>query len=86
MPIHDFNCKNCLYVWEEIWSVREYDEKMKLISEHLFHCPECNSVDIQKFVNKPGIKFKGKGDGNSGFYALDYALPELKDKEAKKRK
>lgn len=86
MPIHDFSCSNCLYCWDEVWSVSEYDSKIKELEEHLHLCPECKSTNIKKTVNSPGIKFKGKGDGNSGFYSLDYALPELKQREAKKGK
>lgn len=80
MPIHNFRCEKCLFYWEEIWSFKEYDDKIKDYNDKIKECPNCKDKKIIKFINPVGIKFKGKA-GNSGFYTLDYALVDKKDKE-----
>lgn len=71
MAMHDFRCEKCLYYWEEIWHLSEYDENKKQMEEKTKLCPNCQSNDIIKFFPKPSLKFSGEM-GNSGFHILDY--------------
>lgn len=82
MPMHDFRCNKCLNYWEDYWHLSEHDVKSKEIENKTYKCPSCQSTDIQKFFNTPGVRFVGEA-GKSGFYALDYANVEGKDTTGK---
>lgn len=79
MPTYEFRCNKCVYWWEEIWNLSEYDEKSKEIKEKTKLCPNCKSNDIIKFFPRPSIVFKGEF-GKSGFHILDYSTNVEKNK------
>lgn len=58
MPIYDYKCQKCGYVFEKRQTIS--DEKLKT-------CPKCGG-DVKRLVGSGiGIIFKG-----SGFYETDY--------------
>ena len=59
MPIYEYKCKKCGYIFEKIKSVKDIDKKEI--------CPKCNSEAIRIISNIGNIIFKG-----DGFYETDY--------------
>lgn len=72
MPLYEYKCRQCGYVFETI---------QKVSDSPLTECPKCGGR-LKKLISAPAIQFKG-----SGFYITDYARekkPE-KDKGPKKK-
>ena len=77
MPIYEYQCQNCGYLFEELQSMSEAP---------LITCPNCGKNELKKLIGTGGgIIFKG-----SGFYQTDYkksAEPEkISDKGESKDK
>lgn len=73
MPIYDYKCKECGYIFETF---------QKMSEKPLKFCPKC-SGGVKRLISAAGIIFKG-----SGFHITDYkkdAGPQSK-KEPKKEK
>ena len=59
MPIYEYQCQNCGYLFEELQSMSE---------AQLITCPNCGKDELKKLIGTGGgIIFKG-----SGFYQTDY--------------
>ena len=72
MPLYDYKCAKCGYVFEV---------QQKISEEPLKHCPKCKG-HIKRIISPAGIIFKG-----SGFYVTDYGRkPEHKEKPKKAEK
>ncbi|MCX7832530.1 MAG: hypothetical protein N2440_06500 [Actinobacteria bacterium] len=56
MPIYEYKCKECEYVFEKFQSVYDAPEKT---------CPACGG-EVRKVLYPAGLVFKG-----SGFYITD---------------
>jgi len=63
MPVYEYKCKECGFVFEEIKSIKNKDNVV---------CPHCGS-GVERIIGIPAIKFKG-----SGWYINDYAKKEKK--------
>ncbi len=64
MPIYEYQCQNCGYLFEELQSMKE---------EPLVKCPNCGKNQLKKLIGSGGIIFKG-----SGFYQTDYKKADSK--------
>ncbi|MFW0154548.1 FmdB family zinc ribbon protein [Rothia sp. P6271] len=57
MPVYQYQCKNCEYLFEEHQSFTD---------KPLTTCPQCNADQLRKKYGTVGVVFKG-----SGFYSND---------------
>ena len=57
MPLYDYKCSKCGYVFEV---------QQRITEEPLKHCPKCKG-HINRLISPAGIIFKG-----SGFHVTDY--------------
>jgi putative FmdB family regulatory protein len=57
MPLYDYKCSKCGYVFEV---------QQRITEEPLKHCPKCKG-HIKRLISAAGIIFKG-----SGFHVTDY--------------
>lgn len=57
MPLYDYKCSKCGYVFEV---------QQRITEEPLKHCPKCKGP-IKRLISPAGIIFKG-----SGFHVTDY--------------
>jgi putative FmdB family regulatory protein len=58
VPLYEYQCKACGYVFEKIKSFSDPDEK---------ECPVCKG-EVERLLSAPAVQFKG-----SGWYVTDYA-------------
>jgi putative FmdB family regulatory protein len=63
MPLYDYKCAKCSYVFEV---------QQRISEDPLEHCPKCKG-EIKRLISPAGIIFKG-----SGFHVTDYAKKETK--------
>ncbi len=68
MPIYEYKCLDCGYVFEEI---------QKFNDPPIQVCPKCGGR-VEKLLSAPAIHFKG-----SGWYITDYARKNSKPTEDK---
>ena len=69
MPIYEYQCKNCSYLFDELHSIKE---------KPLVTCPSCGKDALARLIGTgSSIIFKG-----SGFYQTDYRSQAYK-KQAK---
>ena len=53
MPIYEYQCEKCEYIFEELQSIHE---------EALTDCPECAAKkSLKKLISAPAIRFEGEG-------------------------
>ncbi len=64
MPLYDYKCSKCGYVFEV---------QQRISEEPLKHCPRCKG-EIKRLISPAGIIFKG-----SGFHVTDYKKKESKE-------
>lgn len=57
MPLYDYKCTKCKYVFEV---------QQRITEDPLKHCPKCKG-QIKRLISPAGIIFKG-----SGFHVTDY--------------
>ena len=69
MPIYEYVCSNCKYVFEV---------KQKINSRNKKICPQCHKNKLNKKIYAPIIHFKGKG-----FYITDYGGKGTMDNSSK---
>ncbi len=56
MPIYEYQCKDCKYIFERMQRITDLPPK----------CPECGG-EVSQLLSAPAIQFKG-----SGWYVTDY--------------
>ncbi|MCX8008152.1 MAG: zinc ribbon domain-containing protein [Patescibacteria group bacterium] len=66
MPIYEFKCKFCGYIFEKIKKIN--DERTEI-------CPVCNNT-TERLLSVPNLAFKG-----SGFYITDYKNTNINKRE-----
>lgn len=60
MPIYEYRCKKCGYVFERM---------QKFSDPHPTDCPDCKAKNsVEQLLSAPAVQFKG-----SGWYVTDYA-------------
>ncbi len=64
MPLYDYKCAKCGYVFEV---------QQRISEEPLKHCPKCKG-EIKRLISPAGIIFKG-----SGFHVTDYRKKESRE-------
>ncbi|OGC04193.1 hypothetical protein A2276_06265 [candidate division WOR-1 bacterium RIFOXYA12_FULL_43_27] len=69
MPIYDYKCKECGYVFETA---------QKMTEKPLEFCPKC-SGPVKRLISASGIIFKG-----SGFHITDYKKEAKTEKKTPK--
>ena len=52
MPIYEYKCESCSYVFEEL---------QKISDAPLKKCPECQKETLRKQITAAGFKLKGSG-------------------------
>lgn len=67
MPLYEYKCLTCGYVFEILQQVDE---------PHLKKCPNCGGM-LEKLISPPTIQFKG-----SGWYVTDYSQNKKAEKES----
>ncbi len=59
MPIHEFQCKSCDYVFELLLMTKKETENVR--------CPKCQSPEVGKLMSAPNISVDGGGGKASGY-------------------
>ena len=67
MPLYDYKCEKCSYLFEV---------KQRITEEPLKHCPKCKGL-VRRIISPAGIIFKG-----SGFHVTDYAAKKTETKKS----
>ncbi|MEE8638232.1 MAG: FmdB family zinc ribbon protein [Candidatus Margulisiibacteriota bacterium] len=70
MPLYDYKCTKCGYIFEV---------QQKISEEPLKHCPKCKG-HIKRIISPAGIIFKG-----SGFHVTDYGKRPKTEKKTEKK-
>jgi putative FmdB family regulatory protein len=52
MPTYEFKCEKCNKVFEQIWSLAEYDKKIKQKQK----CPKCGSTRVVRALSLVQVK------------------------------
>jgi len=71
MPLYDYKCKKCEYVFEV---------QQRITEAPLKHCPKCKG-EIFRLISAAGVVFKG-----SGFYVTDSGKSKQYGVSSKQRK
>ena len=69
MPLYDYKCSKCSYIFEV---------QQKISEEPLKHCPKCKGY-IKRIISPAGIIFKG-----SGFHVTDYGKKQKTEDQKQK--
>lgn len=56
MPTYEFLCEKCRKIFEEIWSLSEYDKRMKEKRK----CPSCGSTQVVKTITAVQVRTSKK--------------------------
>jgi putative FmdB family regulatory protein len=56
MPTYEFRCEKCKKVFEEIWSLAEYDKRIKEKRK----CPRCASTRVVRSLSLVQVKTSKK--------------------------
>jgi putative FmdB family regulatory protein len=56
MPTYEFRCEKCRKVFEQVWSLSEYDRKLKEKQK----CPSCHSSRVVKTISLVQVKTSKK--------------------------
>lgn len=56
MPTYEFRCEKCGKVFEQVWSLSEYDRKLKEKQK----CPSCHSSRVVKTIPLVQVKTSKK--------------------------
>jgi putative FmdB family regulatory protein len=56
MPTYEFRCEKCKKVFEEIWSLEEYDKRIKEKRK----CPRCGSTRVVRSLSMVQVKTSKK--------------------------
>ncbi|MDP2604412.1 MAG: zinc ribbon domain-containing protein [Deltaproteobacteria bacterium] len=56
MPTYEFRCEKCKKVFEEIWSLEEYDKRVKKKRK----CPRCASARVVRSLSMVQVKTSKK--------------------------
>jgi len=52
MPTYEFRCEKCRKIFEQHWSLSEYDRKLKAKQK----CPSCGSTRVVKTISMVQVK------------------------------
>jgi len=56
MPTYEFRCEKCKKFFEEIWSLEEYDKRIKEKRK----CPRCGSTRVVRSLSLVQVKTSKK--------------------------
>ena len=56
MPTYEFHCEKCNKNFEQIWSLTEYDKRIKAKNK----CPKCGSTRVIKTISVVEVKTSKK--------------------------
>lgn len=56
MPTYEFLCEKCRKVFEQIWSLSEYDKRIKEKRK----CPSCGSTQVVKTITSVQVRTSKK--------------------------
>ncbi len=56
MPTYEFHCEKCDKIFEQVWSLSEYDKRIKQKNK----CPNCGSTRVVKALSVVQVKTSKK--------------------------
>ena len=56
MPTYEFRCEKCSKLFEQVWSLAEYDRKVKKTQK----CPSCGSTRVVRAISMVQVKTSKK--------------------------
>ena len=56
MPTYEFRCEKCGKMFEQVWSLSEYDKRIKKKNK----CPSCGSTKVVKTISAVQVKTSKK--------------------------
>jgi putative FmdB family regulatory protein len=56
MPTYEFHCEKCNKNFEQVWSLSEYDKRIKQKTK----CPSCGSTRVVKTLSMVQVKTSKK--------------------------
>ena len=56
MPTYEFHCEKCNKNFEQVWSLSEYDKRIKAKNK----CPKCGSTRVIKTISVVEVKTSKK--------------------------
>ena len=56
MPTYEFHCEKCSKLFELVWSLAEYDRKVKKTQK----CPSCGSTRVVRAISMVQVKTSKK--------------------------
>jgi putative FmdB family regulatory protein len=56
MPTYEFRCEKCDKIFEQIWSLAEYDKRIKEKNK----CPACGSTKVARAISVVQVKTSKK--------------------------
>jgi putative FmdB family regulatory protein len=56
MPTYEFRCEKCGKVFEQVWSLSDYDRKLKEKQK----CPSCHCTRVVKTISMVQVKTSKK--------------------------
>ncbi len=56
MPTYEFRCEKCRKVFAQVWSLADYDRKIKEKQK----CPSCRSTRVVKTISMVQVKTSKK--------------------------
>ena len=56
MPTYEFTCQNCKKTFDQIWSLAEYDKRIKEKRK----CPKCGSLKVVKALSLVQVRTSKK--------------------------
>jgi putative FmdB family regulatory protein len=56
MPTYEFRCGKCQKLFEQVWSLAEYDRKVKKTQK----CPSCGSTRVVRAISMVQVKTSKK--------------------------
>ena len=64
MPLYEFECEDCGYIFEELVTLSS-----KILNEYeiVAVCPKCDSAFCKKIISKTNFRLKGSGWAKDGY-------------------
>lgn len=79
MPMYEFECKRCEYVYAHLFSTFEKSKEKKELKK--VKCPECNSASKKRVLSSPSFAFSQPEDTDRFKNSHDYRFYHNHEKE-----
>lgn len=71
MPIYEYRCESCAYL---------FDALQKVSDAPLKECPECGALELRRLVSAPSFRLKG-----GGWYETDFKSEKERKRNLERR-